>query len=69
MVITPWKYKESVFFLHIQTRTYCGHVFQENFHNKRIVWLGVPAEIAPTTYFLMQIKPKIILILIELRQK
>ena len=30
VVIIPWKYKKSVFFLHIQTRTpYCGHVFQE----------------------------------------
>ena len=29
---------------------------------------GVPAEIAPMTFFL-QIKPKIILILIQLRQK
>ena len=31
MVIILWKYNESVFFMHIQTRTpYCGYVFQEN---------------------------------------
>ena len=78
MVIIPWKYKKSVFFLHIQTRTpYCGQVFQKNsdfydkiqFPQQANSMVGGTRRNCACNKLFWQFKEKMILILIQLRQK
>ena len=81
-MIIPWKYKKSVFFLHIQTRApYCGPPIVDMFSKKIATYdkinfpqqansmVGGTRRNCAYDKLFWQIKPKIILILIQLGQK